>query len=479
MSFVSASFAGLFLVALCLRFLAWRRKELYISSLLFLSWLFYAWHLPQYLGLILFSTAVDYVAARMLGSTPKQQATKRKAILGVSLAVNLGLLGYFKYFTFLLRSARDLVHHFGVDSWNPIIPEILLPMGISFYTFQSLSYTIDVYRGNIPPDRSFMRVACYVSFFPQLVAGPIVRASDFLYQLDRKRPARLGAFLEGGYLIIRGFFLKVALADNLGLIVERHWDVTAESPQGFLNFSMIAFFSYQIFCDFAGYSDIARGLAYMLGFRLPINFNSPHIATTFADLWRRWHISISTWMRDYVYLPLGGSRKSYSRGTFNLVAVMLISGLWHGANWTFVMWGAIHAIAVMIERFTGVARRKRTVLGEVLGFIVVQFTWVYACGPFGSKDLEQAVDVCLNCFRGFAQMGQEYLGVGGHEYMQLVIVGWAFTAPIWIMHGRELLKVRFGVPRPSFTEKALYAGVMLAATFMLYTESQAFIYFQF
>jgi alginate O-acetyltransferase complex protein AlgI len=474
MSFISYAFVGLYLVALLVR---WGLPQLLknsgqaqgrvqVTALLVLSWLFYAWHVPWYILLILASTLVDYLAARRISAAP-DRPVQRRAILAVSLITNLGLLGYFKYAGLLVTTANAVAH----GGWS--VPDILLPIGISFYTFQSMSYTVDVYRGHIEPERDFLRLACYIAFFPQLVAGPIVRAADFLYQLDRRRHFHAQVFAEGAYLILRGLFLKMVLADNLGTIIDQHWALASTEGQGALALALLVFFACQLFCDFAGYVDIARGVAYQLGFRLPVNFNAPYIATSFSGFWRRWHITLSQWMRDYLYLPLGGNRKGRGRVYVNLLLVMLISGLWHGANWTFVAWGGLLGLALAIERIFGLARAGKSLPVTLGWFVVVQLTWILSMGLFRSAEIGEGRVLMENALSGLLTV-PAYPGTEG-----MIVLGWWLTLPVWLLHGRTWLAERSWPGPPGPRERAIYAGAMLAALIMLYNRSAQFIYFQF
>jgi len=465
MSFISASFAFLYLVAIVWRVAVRRSSPGYVGGLLALSWIFYAWHVPHYIVLILFSTTVDYVAARLIEAKARIASRARLGLLLCAVSLNLGLLGYFKYAGFLVENLMG-----GSEGWSAA--DIVLPIGISFYTFQSMSYTIDVYRGQIAAEKSFVRFACYIAFFPQLVAGPIVRARDFLYQLDRCRPLRAKVFAEGAYLIVRGLFLKVVVADNLGLIVDDHWQSAASGDAGSgLALSMLVFFACQLFCDFAGYTDIARGLAYQLGFSLPINFNAPYIAATFTDFWRRWHITLSTWFRDYVYIPLGGNRHSRVRAYVNVGLVMLIAGLWHGASWTFVLWGAVHGVAVIAERAIGFAGGPTSRVGSLVWYVVVQLTWVLSMGMFRAADAAQGSQVIRNALVDLAALPR-----GLDDPIEL---GWLFVVPVVALHARAALVEKGVVGAITTTEKAFVTGAMAAAIAMLYTTSQPFIYFQF
>jgi alginate O-acetyltransferase complex protein AlgI len=471
-SFVSAAFAILYVVALALRAATRTASPVYVVGLLMLSWVFYAWHVPWYLALLVFVIGVAHVAARLIAATPTSSARTRLGLLVGSLAINLGLLGYFKYAGFLLESFAELS-----GRSNFTAPEIVLPIGISFFTFQAMSYTVDVYRGDIAAETSFLRLACYISFFPQLVAGPIVRAGTFLYQFERRRRLCWRVFAEGTYLIIRGLFLKVVVADNLGQIVDAHWGkaVAGDAPP-LVALSVLVFFACQLYCDFAGYTDIARGLAYQLGFRLPINFNAPYLAATFTDFWRRWHITLSTWFRDYVYVPLGGNRHGRARAYSNLLLVMLVAGLWHGARWTFVIWGAVHGLAVAVERALGFARGPRTSLVVLVWFLVVQLTWIFSMGMFRAADAAQGWRIICNALSGIVA---PTAGITASASEGLISWGWWLTLPVAALHARALLTERQVFGPPAVYERTVYAGAMLAAILALYPTTRQFIYFQF
>lgn len=474
MSFVSPWFVVVQVVALALRALTRGTRRGYVVALVALSWLFYAWSAPAYLVLILFSTTVAYVVGRLLAATRPSARVARRGLLLASLALNLGVLAYFKYATFLLGSWSALAGGLGV--WTPGVTtvDILLPLGISFFTFESISYTVDVYRGRIAAERSFLRVACFIAFFPHLVAGPIVRAGEFLDQLDRPRRFRLRVFAEGTYLVVRGLFLKLVVADNLGQVVDRYWAAAAGEPAGILAASLLVFFACQLFCDFAGYTDIARGLAYQLGLRLPLNFDAPYLAGTFTDFWRRWHITLSRWMRDYVYVPLGGNRRGPLRVALNLLLVMLVSGLWHGASWTFVAWGAIHGVAIVLERTLGLARGAQHVAVAAGWYVVVQATWILSLAMFRADDVAQGWQVIRNAITGLIELPNP-----PPESQTLLAIGWWFVVPVVALHVRALCTERRWLPATTALEKAAYAGAMSAAIVMLYTTAREFIYFQF
>ena len=270
-------------------------------------------------------------------------------MLVASLAVNLGLLGFFKYRVFFLENFVALLNSVGVD-FHPARPSIILPVGISFYTFQTLSYTLDIYMGKMKPARSFLDYALFVTFFPQLVAGPIVRAAHFLPQCEDARRTTLSQLGWGLSLILFGLFQKSVIADGLmAPVVERVYDSGEVLSFGAGWVGTLAF-AMQIFCDFSGYSTCAIGTAMCLGFWLPVNFRSPYAAIGFSDFWRRWHVSLSSWLRDYLYIPLGGNRKGTARTYVNLMITMLLGGLWHGASWNFVIWGGLHGVYLIVER---------------------------------------------------------------------------------------------------------------------------------
>jgi D-alanyl-lipoteichoic acid acyltransferase DltB (MBOAT superfamily) len=325
-----------------------RRSSFRFLLLLLASCVFYmAWN-PGYLIFVLLSIGIDYMAGRGMQTAPDERG--RRAYLVLSLTTNLGLLGTFKYFNFFSDSVADMLRAFGA-SVEPLHLDVLLPVGISFYTFESLSYTIDVYRGRIPSTRSFSRFACFITFFPHLVAGPIVRASEFLPQLEkppRLTPSEVG---EGTFLIATGLIKKIVFADYLAVnLIDRVFD----DPTAYSSLEvMIGLYAYtmQIFCDFSGYTDVARGSGLLFGLRLPENFDRPYLAQSPAEFWRRWHMTLSTWLRDYLYFPLGGSKVPPLRAYFNLWLTVALVGLWHGAAWTFVVYGILHATAMVVHRF--------------------------------------------------------------------------------------------------------------------------------
>ncbi|MCC6581509.1 MAG: MBOAT family protein, partial [Phycisphaeraceae bacterium] len=324
--------------------LSWRLRKL---VLLLMSYAFYAAWNPPFVALLWLSTVVDWYFARWMAASSR--AGVRRWCLAGSLVVNLGLLGFFKYSTFLLGNVQALAGLTGFALAMPAM-SIILPVGISFYTFQTLSYTLDVYRGDAKPWHSFLDYALYVTFFPQLVAGPIVRATDFLPQCVEEKRAGGQQIGWAMVLVVIGLFNKVFVADALMSSIVEHVYAPGVKWGLVTAWGGTLAFAVQIFCDFAGYSTCAIGLALMLGFDLPDNFRFPYAALGFSDFWRRWHLTLSTWLRDYLYISLGGNRKGSLLTYRNLLFTMLLGGLWHGASWNFVIWGGLHGLYLVIER---------------------------------------------------------------------------------------------------------------------------------
>jgi D-alanyl-lipoteichoic acid acyltransferase DltB (MBOAT superfamily) len=426
---------------------------------------------PIYLLIVLVSAGIDFWAARTLGRMPDAPRRRRRLILGASLAANLGILGFFKYTNLLTDAVARMMMSLGYRL-DPPEMTLLLPMGISFYTFQSMSYTIDVYRGVLEPLRSFKAFFLYIIFFPQLVAGPIVRARDFLPQMPRPRRLRRRVFYEGVWLIILGFFFKMVCADNLAVYVDAHWDAgyRAEADAGFTLWLSLMF-SGQIFADFAGYSSIARGLAYLLGYRLPINFNAPYIAGSLKNFWERWHITLSTWLRDYLYVPLGGNRRGRLRTYANLLIVMVLGGLWHGAAYTYLVWGAIHGVALALERLLGLQSDRgigRFAAVRGAWFLVTQGVVLLAWVFFRSSSLENASAFAANIVR------LDVVAPAGWMW-----VGTLFLAPLVVHHVWTWGVERRLVPSLAPPARAALAAVMAYCIVTLYAGTSDFIYFQF
>ena len=359
--------------------------------LLAASYLFYGWWDWRFLGLLLLSTMVDFAVGRFLGRHDGEAG--RKKALTASLVTNLVILGFFKYFGFFADSLTQTLDTVGLDVLAPSV-NVVLPVGISFYTFQSMSYTFDVYRRELDPVDNVFDFALYVSYFPQLVAGPIERATRLMPQLltPRSRPSSDRVF-SGVALIVIGLTKKVVIADvAAGLVTEQFG--AADSAGGLELLIAVYAFALQIYGDFSGYSDIARGVSRLLGIELIVNFEQPYLSTSITDFWRRWHISLSNWLRDYLYIPLGGNRKGARRTTINLMLTMLLGGLWHGAAWTFVVWGALHGTYLVVERRLNIATdRAPTSLGGlaqlVVTFHLVCLSWIF----FRADGFGQAADV--------------------------------------------------------------------------------------
>jgi alginate O-acetyltransferase complex protein AlgI len=349
---------------------------------------------------------------------------------------------------------------------------LILPMGISFYTFQSMSYTIDVYRGLLAPLRSFPAFYLYIIFFPQLVAGPIVRALDFLPQMPRPRRLHRRVFYEGVWLIILGFFFKMVCADNLAVYVDAHWEAGyREQTSAAVSLWLALMFSGQIFADFAGYSSIARGLAYLLGYRLPINFNAPYIAGSLKNFWERWHITLSSWLRDYLYVPLGGNRKGKIRTYLNLLLVMLLGGLWHGAAYTYIVWGGIHGLALAVERLFGLQADRgpgRFLAVRGAWFVVTQAVVLVAWVFFRSTSIENATAFLANiAVLDFGQM------------VDWMWIGSLFLLPLVAHHLWTWAEERRVVSPLGARSRAALAAVMAYCIVTLYAGTSEFIYFQF
>ncbi len=361
--------------------------------LLVASMVFYGWWDVRFLPLIYLSVVIDYTAGLKI-SAAREGGGRGRGWLITSIVTNLSVLGYFKYCNFFISNLEPVWEAFG---WNPGTLNIILPMGISFYTFQTMSYTIDVYRGKCPPCRSMLLFATYVSFFPQLVAGPIERATSLMPQLMKARKLTASTIRVSLLLILLGYLKKVLIADNLALVVDSAFGRIQngfEVSGGDMLVGVYAF-AFQLYCDFSGYSDIALGVAGLLGVRLMVNFKQPLLACSVTDFWRRWHISLSLWLRDYLYIPLGGSRKGQGRTYINLMATMLIGGLWHGASWVFVVWGGIHGSALALERVLGIGNSGTQPSGvrRLVGWVWTFHVFVFSMCFFRADSLASSMKV--------------------------------------------------------------------------------------
>ena len=441
-----------------------KRYLLLVASLIFYG----AWN-TKYLFLLLGTTVFDYWAARIIDAT--EDPRKRRLMLIASMSINLGVLAVFKYYNFFAHSFDEIF------SLRLPLHELLLPVGISFYTFQTMSYTIDVYRRELKPARDFADFLLFVSFFPQLVAGPIVRAADFLPQLEAtNRPRSLESLRFGAKLFVVGFLRKVLVADNLAIFVDAvHADPAAHGSWD-LWISAYAF-AFQIYYDFAGYSDMAIGLALFFGFRFPENFVRPYMAVNISEFWRRWHISLSTWLRDYLYIPLGGNRGSSFLTYRNLIITMALGGLWHGANWTFLAWGFFHGAALAVHRlFRGaLATRPRlaammdTPFAEWASILLTFHCWTLSMVLFRSQTIHIAGDMLRRMFDGTgpaAVQGLPFLALCGFLYLLQAINE---KKDLLLAFDRWPLAVR----------SLVVASLVWAAILLAPTNAAPFLYFQF
>lgn len=476
MLFNSLTFVVFFAVVLGLHNapLSWRTKKV---NLLVASYLFYAAWNPPFVVLLWISTVVDWQVARWLHAA--QDDAKRRLLLLLSLATNLGILGYFKYGEFLLENWQSLMSGLGID-YAPPEWSIVLPVGISFYTFQTMAYSMDVYLRRAEPSRSFLDFALFVTFFPQLVAGPIVRPSDLLPQFAEPHRAHARQLGWGLTLMLLGIFQKVVIADGL-LAPSADLVFGAEGQVSFLDawLGTLAF-SGQIFSDFAGYSTTAIGAALCLGFSIPTNFRFPYAAVGFSDFWRRWHISLSTWLRDYLYIPLGGNRMGVVKTYRNLALTMLLGGLWHGSAWTFVVWGGLHGTYLAVERWLGgwsmarPAKGERSWMGKLglglLTYFLVNVTWVF----FRADDFPEAWRLIGSMF-GFAD-SEAGTPLPTLYILFVGVTTLALVTAHWLMRDRTLEEVAGASP------PWLLTGALAAMAFLIITaqgSGDAFIYFQF
>jgi D-alanyl-lipoteichoic acid acyltransferase DltB (MBOAT superfamily) len=451
MLFNSLQFFLFLIVVLALFYAApmrWRKPILLAASYVFyMSWI------PKYVLVLLALTAIDYTAAIRIERAASPRAKKRLLIL--SLSANLGLLGFFKYFNFLTGNAFAL--------------HVALPLGISFHTFQSMSYVVDLYRGEQGAVANPLDYALFIAFFPQLVSGPIVRARNFFADLYKWAPPKPAEVWHGALLLLLGLAKKVALADQFARISDGYFKNVAGQPGALTAWSGAFAFGMQIYFDFSGYTDMAIGMAELLGFHFPVNFRRPYLASGLTDFWRRWHISLSTWLRDYLYFPLGANRRSELQGYRNLMITMLLGGLWHGASWNFVIWGGYHGALLCVERATGLARWKSAALyppRAVVTFGLVLIGWVF----FRAATLDESVQV----------LGQMFSGAGG-----------SWLIPMWLMVliGMSLLLAALEEKRQWFEKLATgpgWAYAWAAALLLLSVEligvtdvAVPFVYFQF
>ncbi|MCP4263365.1 MAG: MBOAT family protein [Planctomycetes bacterium] len=450
---------ALFFIIVYPAYLALKNTRLRFPWLLATSYFFYACFNPLYLILISYSTLLDYIVVMRM-----EKSTRRKMWLSISVINNLGLLGFFKYGLFVTDNINLLLSSFKI----PFVlasPGILLPVGISFYIFQSMSYTIDYYRGNIERETSFIKYATFVSLFPRFLMGPMERAKNLLPQFHKPPSVSIQDVTDGISLFVVGFFKKVALADYLAMYVDKVYD----APEQFHAPALILatfLYAWQIYFDFSGYTDMARGVARMMGFRLMLNFNNPYLATGLGDFWSRWHISLSSWFRDYVYIPLGGNRKGRFNTYRNMFLTLVISGLWHGAAWTFVIWGAVHALGYSctreLEKTAFYKDKVPKIAKQLLVFIFVSFAWIF----FRAETISDAWTIVARMFS--SGLGNPYCPLLA---LVLIVAVWLYQFA-YESRIRWVLELRF-----------VRIGIVLLLVFYLVvfapTSDKAFIYLQF
>jgi alginate O-acetyltransferase complex protein AlgI len=444
------------------------------ALILVCSYVFYGWWNWKFPGLLILSTLIDYGSAFLLTSGSSQ---KRKFFLALSLLNNLLVLCIFKYYNFFVGETQHFLTHWGVDT-HPWLIKVILPVGISFYTFHGMSYVIDVYRGNLKPVRSFIDYSVFVSFFPLLVAGPIERATHLIPQIQRPRTFNYQQAVQGLRLMLWGFFKKFVIANTLAPVVDIVFENYTHYPGSVLVLGAI-YFSFQIYCDFSGYTDIALGVAKLFGFELLTNFKFPYFSRDLAEFWRRWHISLTSWFRDYIYIPLGGSKKGKLKTVRNIFLVFLISGLWHGANWTYIAWGAIHALGFLPLLLRG---RNRMHTGPIVAhngwfprlgelasmfgtFCFVTLAWVF----FRSDTISNAIQYLSAMPRGLLKRPSPIFTPYLYLYViPFVVIDWCFRK-----NERDLPIFSWRIPR--YLVYALALFLILAHT----GNDVSFIYFQF
>ncbi len=458
-------------------------KNLKLQNILIVaaSYLFYGWWDWRFLSLILFSTVVDFIIGRQLST--KENKGDRKKLLYLSLVVNLGILGFFKYYNFFLDNFVEAFTFMGFEI-SPRSLNILLPVGISFYTFQTLSYTIDVYREKLEPAKDFFEFAAFVSFFPQLVAGPIERASNLLPQFTKSRSFDYDLAINGIMQILWGFVKKLVIADNCAFYANMIFN-SSDTFSGSELFLGAVFFTFQIYGDFSGYSDIAIGTSRLFGFDLKQNFAMPYFSRDIAEFWRRWHISLSTWFRDYLYIPLGGSRGGTGMKVRNTFIIFLVSGFWHGANWTFLVWGGLNALYFLPlllakknrSNIEVVAKGKylpsvKELFQMSFTFLLAVLAWVF----FRAENVGHALDILSNIFSSSFLNIPSFEGIDDAANIGILIV--VFMIFEWI--GREY---KFGLEWAAtinrYSRYAVIAAVILFIVLFQSPVEQEFIYFQF
>jgi D-alanyl-lipoteichoic acid acyltransferase DltB (MBOAT superfamily) len=442
--------------------------------LLLSSCVFYMAYIPWFILVIGTTIFVDYFAGIFIS---KSQGKSRKFGLVASLIVNIGILFFFKYFNFFFDNLFPIFEWAGIILTKPDW-KILLPVGLSFHTFQAMSYTIEVYRNNQPAERHFGVYALYVMFFPQMVAGPIERPQNMLHQFHEKKIFNEVKFFSGLRLMMWGFFKKLVIADRAAIIS----DEVFANPDQYGTLGIIwasALFAFRIYCDFSGYTDIARGAARMMGFELIVNFKRPYLSTSVTEFWRRWHISLSTWFRDYVYIPIGGSKRRLSRVVYNLLITFLISGLWHGADWKFVIWGGLNGIYISIEYLWNKFKLPDTsnffpkIIGQIKTFLLVGFSWIFFAAP-GMEQAWSAVKRILH----FENLSSDYYQIVKSKDSMMAIFF------IFILMSVEILIERKIFPTIIYRQTVFWRWllyIVLVWTIILFGQfsDRQFIYFVF
>lgn len=445
------------------------------------SYLFYGWWDWRFLSLILFSTIVDYSVGRKLGIEENQ--TKRKILLWTSILINLGFLGFFKYYNFFLDNFLTAFSFFGTEIKANSL-NIILPVGISFYTFQTLSYTIDVYKRKLEPTKDFIAFSAFVSFFPQLVAGPIERAAHLLPQFYKKRTFDYSKAVDGMRQILWGLFKKIVIADNCA----EHANLIFNNSVDYSGSTLILgalFFTFQIYCDFSGYSDIAIGTSRLFGFDLMQNFNFPYFSRDIAEFWRRWHVSLSTWFRDYLYIPLGGSRGGTWMKVRNTFAIFIVSGFWHGANWTFIVWGALNAIYFLPLLLTNNNRNNIDIVAQgkffpsikelfsiLLTFGFTVFAWIF----FRADNIKHAISYIFEILSLSLFTIPKFTGI--EKALTTIILVVIFVFIEWLGREGEYAIANLGIKWKTPLRYAMYYALVIAI-FWFSGREQQFIYFQF
>lgn len=479
MLFNSLSFA-IFLTIVFIIYWALPHKLRWIVLLTSSIYFYMSWDV-KYVLLLLFTTFISYACA--IGLERAEEKKKKKILMVTALVAGLGCLFFFKYFNFASESVAKLLNVFTIQV-HPVTMKLMLPVGISFYTFQTLGYVIDVYRGEVQAEKNFAKYATFISFFPQLVSGPIGRAKHLLPQILGERKFDYEKATDGLRLMAWGFFKKIVIADTLAVYVDTVYD-SLRLYRGFPLLFVAVLYSIQIYCDFAGYSDIAIGTAKLFGIELMKNFDSPYFSTSVKEFWSRWHISLSSWLRDYVYISLGGNRVSKGRNAFNLMATFLISGLWHGANWTYVVWGGLHGAAQIIEKFlfTRDKNKKISKIGwwcsVICTFIFATFAWIF----FRAENISDAFYVIGNMFHGITNpavyVGQmSYLAIDKLTLLGMIVGIILLTIYDYCSLKKDVLAWVKDLKAP--IRWCIYVGFILFLIFNIpVTSGQEFIYFQF